>query len=209
MDRTHVWAKRSLAAHRQNPKKDAAQGLYGIVQGGRHEDLRIESAKKLSDMDFDGYGIGGSFSKDDLLGILDKVDAQLPEDKPRHLLGIGEPEDLFIGVAAGIDTFDCVLPTRNGRTGTLYTRQGKIHIQNAEFQTDFTPIDPACVCEVCTTYTRAYICHLFKTHEMLGLILASRHNIHFLTHLTQQIRESILDVSFETFREAFLEKYRS
>lgn len=207
MERTHRWARRSLAAHRGNVDKNNAQGIYGIVQGGRFEDLRIESARELAGMDFDGYGIGGSFSKWDLLGILDKVNAQLPKEKPRHLLGIGEPEDLFIGVEAGIDTFDCVLPTRNGRTGGVYTRAGSIQIPNREFVEDSLPLDPACACPVCKTYTRSYISHLFRAKEMLGPILASEHNIYFLANLTREIRESILDGSFEKFRDAFLEGY--
>ena len=163
MDRTHRWARRSLAAHRGNVEKNALQGIYGIVQGGRYEDLRIESAREIASMDFDGFGIGGSFSKHDLLGILDKVNAELPKEKPRHLLGIGEPEDIFIGVAAGIDTFDCVLPTRNGRTGGLYTNRGKIQIPNAEYKEDFSPIDPECDCLVCKTFTKSYIHHLFRS----------------------------------------------
>ncbi len=208
MDRTHRWAERSLKAHRGNIDKNNAQGIYGIVQGGRFEDLRIESAKTLADMDFDGYGIGGSFSKHDILGILDKVNSVLPKEKPRHLLGIGEPEDMFIGVAAGIDTFDCVLPTRNGRNGGLYTRKGKIQIPNAEYIDDFGPIDEDCDCTVCTHHTRSYVHHLFRTHEMLGPILASMHNIRFLTRLVEQIRQSILDDRFEEFRDAFLAGYK-
>ena len=208
MDRTHAWAKRSLAAHRQDPAKDASQGIYGIVQGGRYEDLRIESAKALAAMDFDGYGIGGSFSKQDILGILELVDRELPEDKPRHLLGIGEPEDIFIGAAAGIDTFDCVVPTRKGRTGCFYTHRGQIIIRNAEFKEDFSPIDPDCDCYVCTGFTRAYIHHLFRTNEMLGPLLGSAHNIHFLTKLTAQIRESIIDGNLDYLRDTFLAKYQ-
>jgi queuine tRNA-ribosyltransferase len=207
-DRTHRWAARSLKAHRQNVKKNSEQGIYGIVQGGRFEDLRVQSARELAKMDFDGYGIGGSFSKQDILGILDKVNQELPGDKPRHLLGIGEPEDLFIGVAAGCDTFDCVLPTRNGRTGGIYTRQGKIQIPNAEHRTDFSPLDSECSCPICKTYTRAYISHLFRSKEMLGPILASQHNLYFLTNLTNQIRESILNGAFEKFRDEFLSKYQ-
>src|SRR6185503_11092316 len=111
-------------------------------------------------MDFDGYGIGGSFSKEDILGILDKVNRELPSGRPRHLLGIGEPEDIFIGVAAGIDTFDCVLPTRNGRTGGIYTTQGKIQLPNAEFREDLGPLSEGCKCPVCTVHTRAYVHHL-------------------------------------------------
>lgn len=206
--RTHRWAARSLKAHRQNVKKNSEQGLYGIVQGGRFADLRVESAKEIASMDFDGFGIGGSFSKHDLLGILDKVTAELPPEKPRHLLGIGEPEDLFIGVAAGMDTFDCVLPTRNGRTGGIYTRKGKIQLPNVEYREDFSPLDKDCACPVCKTYTRAYIHHLFRTKEMLGPILASQHNLFFLANLTAQIRESILDGTFDHFKEAFLGSYQ-
>lgn len=207
MDRTHRWAERSLKAHRQNVKKNAAQGIYGIVQGGRFEDLRIQSARDLAGMDFDGYGIGGSFSKHDILGILDKVNRELPVQKPRHLLGIAEPEDIFIGVAAGCDTFDCVLPTRNGRTGGIYSADGKYQIPNATYQEDFTPLDKNCKCPVCKSHTRAYVHHLFRTGEMLGPVLASMHNLYFLTTLTQKIRASIVDGIFEQYRKEFLSNY--
>ncbi|MDB5225498.1 MAG: queuine tRNA-ribosyltransferase [Candidatus Adlerbacteria bacterium] len=209
MDRTHRWALRSLKAHRQNIKANQAQGLYGIVQGGRFEDLRLESARELASMDFDGYGIGGSFSKWDILGILEKVNAELPKEKPRHLLGIGEPEDIFIGVAAGIDTFDCVLPTRNGRTGGVYAKTGKYQITASAYREDWGPLDEGCECPTCTDYSRAYVHHLFRTKEMLGLVLASQHNIYFLTQLTKKIRESILDGTFEQYRDSFLEKYQA
>lgn len=208
MDRTHRWAKRSLAAHRQNVKANAAQGIYGIVQGGRFEDLRLESARELSSMDFDGYGIGGSFSKWDILGILEKVNAELPKEKPKHLLGIGEPEDIFIGVAAGMDTFDCVLPTRNGRTGGVYAKDGKYQITASAYREDFGPLDEGCECPTCTNYTRAYIHHLFRTKEMLGLVLASQHNIYFLNTLTKNIRQSILDGRFEEYRDEFMRNYK-
>ncbi len=208
MDRTHRWAKRSLAAHRQSHKHDSSQGIYGIVQGGRHEDLRVESAKYLADMDFDGYGIGGSFTKEDILGILDLVNTELPEDKPRHLLGIGEPEDMFVGAAAGIDTFDCVVPTRKGRTGSVYTQEGSIIIRNAEFKEDFTPIDRECDCFVCKRFTRSYIHHLFRTGEMLGPVLATAHNIRFLTRVTESIREGILNDNLDEVRDAFIHRYK-
>jgi queuine tRNA-ribosyltransferase len=208
MDRTHRWAARSLKAHRQNVKKNSEQGIYGIVQGGRYEDLRIESAKEIASMDFDGFGIGGSFSKQDILGILDKVNRELPKEKPRHLLGIGEPEDLFIGVAAGCDTFDCVLPTRNGRTGGVYAASGKYQIPSSKYKDDFQPLDPTCSCSVCKIYTRAYITHLFRNKEMLGPILASQHNLYFLVNLTAQIRESIVNGTFEQFRDTFLKSYK-
>jgi len=216
MDRTHRWADRSLKAHRQMSGKvrpsqkglTFTPGIYGIVQGGKFEDLRIESATELAGMDFDGYGIGGSFSKDDILGILDKVNVVLPKEKPRHLLGIGEPEDIFIGVAAGIDTFDCVLPTRNGRTGGIYTKRGKIQIPNAGYKEDFGPLDTECGCPVCREHTRAYIHHLFRTKELLGPILASMHNLYFLTTLTARIRETILNGDFEEYRDSFLSGYK-
>ena len=216
MERTHRWADRSLKAHHQMSGKvrpsqkglTFVPGIYGIVQGGRFEDLRIESAKTLAGMDFDGYGIGGSFSKQDILGILDKVNKELPREKPRHLLGIGEPEDMFIGVAAGIDTFDCVLPTRNGRNGGIYTKRGKIQIPSAEFKEDLRPLDEGCGCPVCLNHTRAYVRHLFATKEMLGGILASMHNIYFLTNVVKNIRQSILDGTFEEFKNDFLNKYQ-
>jgi len=209
MERTHRWADRSLKAHRQNVDQNNAQGLYGIVQGGRHADLRQESARELSEMDFDGYGIGGSFNKDDILPILEVVNRTLPEEKPRHLLGIGEPEDMFIGVAAGIDTFDCVLPTRNGRTGFLYTARGKIDIKAPKFMEDFSVVDEGCDCPVCPQFTKSYLRHLYKSGEMLGPVLGTMHNIRFLTRLTEQIRESILSYNFESFRKTFLSEYRS
>lgn len=208
MDRTHRWADRSLKAHRHNIDANARQGIYGIVQGGRYADLRIESAKELASMDFDGYGIGGSFSKDDILGILDQVNRELPEGKPRHLLGIGEPEDMFIGVEAGIDTFDCVLPTRNGRTGGIYTLDGKIQLPNAAYREDWGPLSEGCQCPVCQAHTRAYVHHLFRSKEMLGPILASMHNIYFLTDLVAKIRQSLLDGNFHQFRDTFLGRYR-
>jgi len=209
MERTHRWAKRSLAAHRQNLDANARQGIYGIVQGGRYEDLRLESARTLGEMDFDGYGIGGSFNKNDILGILEKVNAELPQEKPRHLLGIGEPEDIFIGVAAGVDTFDCVLPTRNGRNGTVYTYTGKTSLEKAAYAEDMTPIDADCDCFVCKRYSKAYIRHLFKSGEMLAGVLASAHNMRFLTRLTQDIRASIIDGTLEEFRTTFLSRYNS
>ncbi len=208
MDRTHRWARRSLMAHRQNVRADATQGIYGIVQGGRFPELRMESAKELAAMDFDGYGIGGSFSKHDILGILEQVNRELPREKPRHLLGIGEPEDIFIGVAAGIDTFDCVLPTRNGRTGGIYTQEGKIQLPNAEFKDDGRPLDSGCECPVCARHSRSYVAHLFRTGEMLGPILASMHNIYFLANLVEKVRQSILNGNFEMFRDDFLARYR-
>lgn len=207
MERTHRWAKRSLDAHHKNKDASSRQGLFGVVQGGRHKDLREESARILGTMDFDGYGIGGSFDKDDMTTAVGWVNAILPEDKPRHLLGIGEPEDLFGGVENGCDLFDCVAPTRMGRNGTLHTRDGKINIRNARFARDFTAVDSECDCYTCKNYTRAYISHLFRSNEMLAGTLGSIHNLRFLVSLVDQIREAILDGTFDTLKATFLKRY--
>ncbi|MBI5798765.1 MAG: tRNA guanosine(34) transglycosylase Tgt [Candidatus Yonathbacteria bacterium] len=211
MERTHRWAKRSLDAHNhletRRPSGENPQALFGVVQGGRHKDLREESARVLGAMDFDGYGIGGSFDKDDMNTAVGWVNAILPEDKPRHLLGIGEPEDLFGGVENGCDIFDCVAPTRTGRNGTLHTRDGKINLRNAMFVRDFTPVDPECDCYTCKNYTRTYLAHLFRSNEMLAGTLGSIHNLRFLVQLVDQMREAILDGTFDTFKINFLERY--
>ncbi|MBX2866795.1 tRNA guanosine(34) transglycosylase Tgt [Candidatus Kaiserbacteria bacterium] len=196
MERTHRWAKRSILAHKQNYDALKRQGLYGVVQGGRYLDLREKSAQVLSAMDFDGFGIGGSFSKEDLGASLEVVNDILPEDKPRHLLGIGEPEDIFRGVHAGCDTFDCVAPTRLARTGTIYahTHEGiqKLNLLNTKYQRDFGKPDEGCDCYVCTNYTRAYLAHLFRAQEMLGAHLASIHNLYTIVQYTKRLREEIL-----------------
>lgn len=193
MQRTHRWAERSLRTHRQNIEAGKKQGIFGIVQGGRFEDLRRESATTLAAMDFDGYGIGGSYQKFDLDTAVGWVTDHLPEEKPRHLLGIGEPEDLIRGVAQGVDLFDCVQPTRLGRAGIVYGPGGtKITLTKAEYARDFTPIDPACGCSTCRTYTRAYVGHLTKAHEMLGGTLASVHNLYYLAQLVRREREKII-----------------
>lgn len=205
MARTHRWAERSLDFHKQNKKAD--QALFGIVQGGRHQDLRKESAKIIGGMDFDGFGIGGSFDKEDIYTAVGWVNDVLPEGKPRHLLGIGEPADLFGGIENGIDTFDCVTPTRIARNGGLYTRDGRINILNAEHITNFEKIDNECTCYTCTHYTRAYLSHLFRAKEMLGATLASIHNLFFIVNLVKEIRESILNENFFEFKERFLDRY--
>lgn len=207
MERTHRWARRSLEHFKRISGKQAQQGLLGVVQGGRHQDLREESARVLGAMDFDGYGIGGSFDKDDMGMAVGWVNAILPENKPRHLLGIGEPEDLFGAVENGCDLFDCVAPTRTGRNGTLHTADGKINMRNAKFTRDFTPIDSECDCYTCKNYTRAYIAHLFRSGEMLAGTLASIHNLRFLVRLVDQMREAILDDTFETLKTNFLKRY--
>ena len=197
MERTHRWAKRSILAHKQNYEALKKQGLYGVVQGGRHLDLRKESATVLSAMDFDGFGIGGSFSKEDLGESLRVVNEVLPEDKPRHLLGIGEPEDIIEGVRLGCDTFDCVAPTRIARTGTIYERTNEGHrrtnLLNAKYTRDFGKPDESCDCYVCQNYTKAYLAHLFRSREMLGPHLASLHNLYYIVNFTKRLRETILN----------------
>jgi queuine tRNA-ribosyltransferase len=183
------------------------QALFGIVQGGRSEALRKNSAKTIGEMDFDGYGIGGSFAKEDMSTAVKWVNEILPEGKPRHLLGIGEPEDLFMGVENGVDLFDCVGPTRIARNGTLFTKSGKINMFNAQFVQDFTSIDEDCLCYTCTNYTRAYLSHLFRAKEMQAATLGSIHNIYFITHLVDRMREAILNDSFFEFKSDFLKKY--
>lgn len=222
MDRTHRWAKQSLKYHVLNDdgslKENAErQALFGIVQGGRSEKLRKESAEVLKNMTidlpdgtkrgFDGFGIGGSFAKEDMTTAVEWVNGILPEDKPRHLLGIGEAEDLFEAVEKGCDLFDCVMPTRNGRTGTLLTKYGKFNIMNAKYVEDYTPIEDGCGCYTCTHYTRAYVSHLFRAKEMLGSTLATVHNIYFTVQLVKKIRESILSGTFYDFKKNFLSLY--
>ncbi len=204
LGRTHAWAKRSLDFHKS---KSTKQALFGVVQGGRDEELRRKSAKAISEMGFDGFGIGGSFDKNDLHSAVRWVNEELPEDKPRHLLGIGEPEDLILGVENGVDMFDCVAPTRNGRTGTLYTHSGKINIKNAEYKNDFSKLDDKCDCEACSNFTKSYLNHLYKSDEMLGPILGTMHNLRFILKLVSDIRESILEDRFEDFKEEFLSEY--
>jgi queuine tRNA-ribosyltransferase len=223
MERTHRWARRSLEHHQKNVKRDAGgaptQALFGIVQGGRHEDLRKESAQAIGSMEidgigFDGFGIGGSFDKEDMYTVVGWVNDILPEGKPRHLLGIGEPADIFGGVENGADLFDCVAPTRIARTGTLYGAHGRININNARFRTDFGPIATGpdgkkCVCYTCANYTAAYLSHLFRANEMEAATLASIHNLYFIVTLVKMIRQSILDETFADFKKEFLAKYQA
>ncbi len=213
LGRTHAWAKRSLDYHKSKPNHEK-QALFGIVQGGRDEELRRKSAQEIAKMttfageEFDGFGIGGSFDKDDLHSAVRWVNEELPEDKPRHLLGIGEPEDLFMGVENGVDLFDCVAPTRNARSGaSLYTKFGRMNLLNQEYRSDFTPIESDCGCYACKYYTRAYIAHLFRAKEMLAGMLASIHNLYFITHLVSGMREAILAGTFAEYKAEFFKTY--
>lgn len=205
MARTHRWATRSLDHHR---KANTPQALFGIVQGGRHEDLRKESARIIGVMDFDGFGIGGSFDKEDLKTAVGWVVDELPENKPRHLLGIGEPIDMILGIENGVDTFDCVAPTRIARHGHLYTHTGQINILNAQFRDDISPIEKDCACYTCKNYSRAYVAHLMRTKEMLGHTLGSIHNVYFLVNLVKRGREAILTNTWENFKNDFIKNYK-
>lgn len=213
MDRTHVWADRSLKRHQELnaehfERNEYLQALYGIVQGAREEDLRKESATFLGERDFDGYGIGGVFEPEEISSTVRWIDEILPVDKPRHLLGMGaQPADLFLGVQYGIDTFDCVAPTRQARNGALFTYDGRLNIKNSTYKQDFAPIDLECDCYTCQNFTRAYVHHLFRSDEILGLTLASIHNERFVVKTVDRIRNSINDGSFFDYKKKFLEKY--
>jgi len=281
MSRTHRWAERSLQRHNQlsaNSHELADRGapaLFGIVQGGRFEDLRKESASVIGGMrltpsersdfsgpapwpqsgfsgpapwpqsgfsgpapwpqsgfsgpapwpqsgfsgpapsersdfsGFDGFGIGGSFDKEDMGSAVRWVNELLPEEKPRHLLGIGDPLDLFEAVENGCDLFDCVTPTRQARTGSLYTNHGKFNIENTKYRTDFAPIEVGCQCSTCKNFTRAYLSHLFRSNEILSNTLATIHNVYFIVELVKKMRQSILAGTFSQFRETFSLNYRT
>lgn len=207
MERTHRWARRSLTAHKRN--LESKQAVFGIVQGGRHEDLRRESAKEIGSMDFDGFGIGGSFSKEDMQGALQAAIPELPEGKPRHFLGIGEPGDLLTGIAEGMDLFDCVAATRIGRHGSIYTRRGIVHLRGGRSQDDHGPLDPETMIPGIETFTRAYVSHLIRSGEILGSVIASMHNLGFIIRLVDRAREAIQAGTFDTYCEEFLRSYYS
>ncbi len=211
LERTHRWAKRSLEYHASKPNTET-QALFGIVQGGRDETLRKESAQFLADCsvdgrEFDGFGIGGSFEKEDMNKAVEWCNSILPKEKPRHLLGIGEPVDLFGAVENGCDLFDCVSPTRIARNGNVYTTRGRINLTNAEYRDDLGPIDSECTCYTCQNYSRSYVAHLFRAKEMLAATLASIHNLHFIIHMVDKMRETMVSGDFETYKNDFLGKY--
>jgi len=213
MDRTHLWAERSLKRHQElneehMTRDEEVQALFGIVQGAREEDYRKASATFLSQLDFDGYGIGGVFEPEEISSTVRWINEILPESKPRHLLGLGsQPADLFLGVQYGIDTFDCVAPTRQARNGALFTYDGRINISNGSFKQDFAPIDKDCDCYTCQHYTRAYVHHLFRANEILGLTLASIHNERFVVRTVDNIRNSINAGNFFEYKKDFLTRY--
>ena len=206
------WAERCLAAHER-----ADQALFGIVQGGMHLDLRLESVKHLLEIEqasmeaggrrFDGFGIGGYSVGEDhevMFQTLGDVCAALPQDRPRYLMGVGNPTTLVRAVGVGVDMFDCVLPTRTGRMGTAFSSQGRMNMRNAKFTHDFGPLDAQCTCETCTQYTRSYLRHLVKQNEMLGGVLLSLHNLHFLIDLMRRSREAVLAGTYDEFLAAWM-----
>ena len=205
MERTTRWAKRCIKAHSRED-----QGLFGIIQGGFYKDLREKSAKDLIELDLPGYAIGGisvGEPKEEFLDILKFTAPLMPKDKPRYLMGVGTPDYLIEAAIAGIDMCDCVLPTRIARNGTAMTSHGKVVVRNATYERDWGPLDSECDCYTCKNYTRAYIRHLIKANEILGVRLLSIHNLRFLTRLMEQVREAIENDNLETFKEEFYKKY--
>jgi len=202
--RTTHWARRCLAAKRRSD-----QSLFGIVQGGLDHDMRKRSADDLVAMGFDGYAVGGLSVGEEPASrnrALETTTAHLPADKPRYLMGVGLPDDLVEGVARGIDLFDCVVPSRHGRTGWLFTTFGRVLIRNAKYAGDERPIDPACACPVCKRFTRAYLHHLFLVKEMLGVRLNTIHNLYFYAGMMEQIRQAIATGTFTAFRTRYYER---
>ena len=206
VERTSRWAERCLKAH----KRPNEQGLFGIVQGGEFEDLRRQSAQDLVSLDFPGYAVGGlsvGEPKDVMNRVLEFTTPLLPANKPRYLMGVGSPDALIDGVIRGIDMFDCVLPTRIGRNGTVMTSEGRVIIKNAQYARDYGPLDPNCDCYTCRNYTRAYIRHLIKCDETFGIRLTSYHNVYFLIKLMEQVKQAIREDRLGDFREEFFECY--
>lgn len=208
LERTRRWALRSLDEFKRlREKTENYQALFGVIQGANYEDLRRKAAKDIGAMDFDGFGIGGAIEKSQLGEIVRWVNEELPANKPKHLLGISEPSDIFAAVEQGVDTFDCVAPTREARNGAIYTHSGRYSVRRAENKTMFSPLEEGCECYVCQNYTRAYMHHLFKAKEMLAATLASYHNEWFTLRLVDSIRESIQDGSYNQYKETFMQKY--
>ncbi len=205
MERTTRWAERCLKAHHRED-----QALFGIIQGSMFRDLREQSARDLVQMDFPGYAVGGlsvGEEKSLMYDVLDYTVPLIPENKPRYLMGVGSPDCLIEGALLGIDMFDCVLPTRIARNGTVFTKTGKLVIRNGRYKNDFLPLDPSCDCYACRTFTRAYIRHLFNVEEILGLRLTTIHNLTYLLKLMERIRQAIREDSLLELREEFYRNY--
>lgn len=210
LERTRRWAVRCLAEHRRLSEERAdrpPQALFGVLQGANYKDLRTRAATDLGAMDFDGYGLGGAIEKRRLGEIVRWMTDILPEHRPRHLLGISEPDDIFSAVENGVDTFDCVSPTRVARNAAVYSHRGRFNIVQSRFRRDLSPIEEGCDCYTCTHYSRAYLHHLFKAREMDASTLASIHNERFIVRLVDEIRTSIEDGRFDEFREETLGAY--
>jgi queuine tRNA-ribosyltransferase len=215
LSRTYDWAIRCLDEHKRLTDSRVGkpyQALFGVIQGAQYEDLRKKAASDLGSMsssgiEFDGFGIGGALDKDSLGTIVGWVNSTLPENKPKHLLGIGAPEDLFVGVENGVDTFDCVLASRIARTSSVYTMTGRFNVSNAPYVRDFNPIDDECDCYTCKNYTRAYLFHLFRGKEMLAGTLATIHNERFIVRLVDQMRQAIIDGRFQDMKKEFMGRY--
>ena len=211
MERSMRWAARSRAGFDAGEEHAARSALFGIQQGSLDEKLRARSAAALTDIGFDGYAIGGlavGEGQEAMFGVLDYAPGQLPADKPRYLMGVGKPDDLVGAVARGVDMFDCVLPTRSGRNGQAFTRDGPINIRNAKFAEDQTPLDASCACPVCATWSRAYLHHLVRSNEMLGAMLMTQHNLHYYQDLMQDMRDAIGAGSFAAFQSDFGARYK-
>lgn len=210
MYRTHRWAERSLRAHRQNIDASNKQMIFGIAQGGQFDELRRESAKAIGEMGFDGFGLGGSFSKKYGENSLESALAMLteiPPEMPVHGLGVGEPGDILLGIAHGVDVFDCVAATRIGRHGSIYTKRGILHLPSERFKNDFSALDPETIVPGTEGFTRAYVSHLLRSGEMLGSVICSMHNLGFILQLVADARVAILDGRFEDFRADFVRSY--
>ncbi|MFM8751957.1 MAG: tRNA guanosine(34) transglycosylase Tgt [Actinomycetota bacterium] len=216
LERTRLWALRCLDEHKRLTDERSTkpyQALFGVLHGAQFEDLRRKAAKDLGSMqssgiEFDGFGLGGALDKSMLGTIVSWMTEELPSNKPRHLLGIGEPADLFAGVENGADTFDCVAPTREARTSAVYSPTGRFNVSNGSYRRDYSPIDESCTCYTCKNYSRAYLNHLFRAKEILGSTLATIHNLHFIISLVDQMRKSIDEGQFFEFKEEFLSRYQ-
>lgn len=215
LERTRLWAKRCLVEHGRLTRERVHrpyQALFGVLQGAQYEDLRRKAARDLSSLDpdgvsFDGFGLGGALDKEKLGTIVQWMCEELPRNKPRHLLGIGEPDDLFIGVENGADTFDCVAPSRQARTSAVFTTQGRVNLSNTKYQRQFSPIDETCDCYTCSNYSAAYVAHLFRAKEMVAATLATIHNERFIVRLVDQMRGSIERGDFFDFKREFLGRF--
>ena len=212
MDRTHRWAQDCFDVHQASPTGAASgQALFGIVQGGTFEELRDESARAISAIPFHGYAVGGlavGENKEDMYRFTGQVTELLPQDKPRYLMGVGSPEDLVEGVARGIDMYDCALPTRVARNGSMFTPEGRVDISKARYAEQQGPLDETCDCYTCQNYSAAYLRHLFRAKELLGLRLASIHNLRFVLSLMERMRAAIFEDRFESFRREFMDAYK-